>query len=495
MLSLILLLSLSLAAQSLSPFLNTRHSARDASGNVHFRFNSADASLANYGFFYKGTSWNEAALTPISTGEFEALVPYTMGSQMQYRLKGSTGYGAEMITFMQPPNYTGTAFPPALTDLALIGTDATGDSLMIYNPVLDITDSYVAANETKLFRAIKNVSGTFPTANSFTSYNVWMSTIASTTAIADSVVYAMIYTQNILGIISPGLYKLGVNADMTPSFERLGNIQSQVSGGTLYMACNWADLAADPGFGAWPNDLNTLMLTDGSMNLTIDLGSMTPAFNLGDNGVIGMIQFEYPVYQSAVNTLPVLTLNSYSHVSHVYNLTYTDADRDFPLEAQIRTYFEREGRLTRSNSDLTPFAMDVENGIYQYTGTVIDDNFFFQFSDNGIADVILYPPVANNDELLPAVSGLQCKMANPLARSIDTVSMALSGLSKASVELSLYNLKGQRVLDLPDYHPSQDNATIQWNPSREFRALPTGIYFFKIRQDKHVLNHKIIITR
>ena len=491
-----LLLSLSLVAQSLSPFLNIRHSARDASGDVHFRFNSVDASLANYGFFYKGTNWTEATLNQTSPGEFEALVPYTMGSQLQYRVKGTTGYGAEMITFMQPPNYSGTAFPPALADLALIGTDATGDSLMIYNPVLDITGSYVAANDTKLLRAIKNVSGTFPTMNSLTSYNVWLCTIASPSAITDSVVYAMVYTQNIFGIISPGLYKLGMNADLTPSFERLGNIQSQVSGGTLYMACNWADLTADPGFGVWPDELHTLLLTDGSLNLTINLSTMVPAFNFGDYGVAGLVQFEYPVYQSAVNTLPVLNWNSYNPVTGAYDITYTDTDQDFPLVAQLEEYAQAGGGFMYMYADLLPTNMDVENGVYQYSGTHIPgNNYRFRFSDNGIDNVILDAFVANNDELLPAVSELQCKMANPLTRSIDLISMNLSGLSKAPLKLTLYNLKGQRVLELPDYQPNQDIATIQWNPSSEFRALPTGIYFFKIRQDKRVLNHKIIITR
>lgn len=493
---LVLLLSVSLAAQELSPFMNLRHSARDASGNVHFRFNSMDESLGNYGFWVKDTNWTEATLNQINPGEYEALVPYTPGSQIQYRVEATAGNGAEAITYMQPPFYSGTAFPPALTDLAVIGTDPTGDSLSIYAPVLDLTSSYVAANDLGLYHAVQNLAGAFPTMNSITSYNLWMSVIANPLALADSVAFAMIYTQNIFGIISPGLYKVGMDQSGVPSFERLGNIQSQVSGGTLYMACNWADLAADPQFGAWPNELNTLMLTDVSMNITITLPAMTPAFNFGDNGAIGMVEFAYHTYSSVSNQLPVGSWNSYNPVTGAYDISYTDADQDFPLVAQLVEFEYIDGSIIENYIDIAPSELDVENGIYRFTGIHNTTfSYYFKFSDNNIENVFLNAYVSNSDEVLPQPASLNCAVQNPLSRTSDSIEFTISGLAKSPLEISLFNLKGQRILQLPVYNPKQEVESFRWLTTQEFQALPSGLYFFRIKQDKRVETHKIMITR
>ena len=493
---LVLLLSVSLAAQELSQFMNVRHSARDASGNVHIRFNSVDESLSAYSFFYQDGSWNSATVSQVTPGEFEALIPYYVGTDVPYIMAKTIDTGAESVTFLQPPFYTATTFPPTQTDMASFGLDAIGDSISVYAPVLDIVRSSVAANDAGLYRAIQNQTGTFPTMNSLTSYNLWMSVIANPLALADSVAFAMIYTQNILGIISPGLYKIGMDQSGVPSFERLGNIQSQVSGGILYMACNWADLEADPQFGEWPNDLNTLMCTDASMNITITLPSMTPTFNFGDYGAIGMVEFVYHRYQSWGNQLPVGSWNSYNAVTGAYDITYTDADQDFPLVAQLVEFEFIGDSIIENYIDITPSELDVENGIYRFTGVHNTAfSYYFKFSDNNIENVFLNAYVSNSDEVLPQPESLNCTVQNPLSRTTDSIELTISGLAKSPLQISLYNLRGQRILQLPVYNPKQEVESFRWLTTHEFQALPSGLYFFRIKQDKRVETHKIMITR
>lgn len=493
---LVLLLSVSLAAQSLSQFMNVRHSARDASGNVHIRFNSVDEGLSAYNFFYRDGDWNSAPVTQINPGEFEALIPYFVGTDVPYIMSKTVDSGAEAVTFLQPPFYSAVSFPPTASDLASFGLDAIGDSVSIYSPVLDIVRSSVAANDTGLYRAIQNQTGTFPTMNSITSYNLWMSVIANPLAIADSVAFAMIYTQNIFGIISPGLYKIGMDQSGVPSFSRLGNIQSQVSGGILYMACNWADLAADPDFGAWPNDLNTLMCTDVSMNITITLPSMTPAFNFGDYGAIGMVEFVYHNYHSLDNQLPVAAWNSYDAVSGAYDITYTDADHDFPLLAQLVEFIQVGTEFVYTYTDLSPAEMDVENGLYRFIGTHVPSvSYYFLFSDNNIENTVLNAFVSNSDASLSPPAALNFSVQNPLSRMSDSITFNLIGLTKSPLEIGIYNLKGQKVLQLPVFSPRLDRESLSWSPVAEFRALAVGLYFVRIKQDSRVQTQKIMITR
>ncbi|HRY83930.1 MAG TPA: T9SS type A sorting domain-containing protein [Candidatus Cloacimonadota bacterium] len=493
---LILLFSLSLTAQSLSQFMDVRHSARDGSGNVHIRFNSMDEGLSAYNFFYRDGDWSSAPVSQINPGEFEALIPYVEGTDVPYIMSKTIDSGAEAVTFLQPPFYSAVSFPPTASDMASFGLDAIGDSVSIYSPVLDIVRSTVTANDTGLYRAIQNQTGTYPTMNSLTSYNLWMSVIANPLALADSVAFAMIYTQNILGIISPGLYKIGMDQSGVPSFERLGNIQSQVSGGILYMACNWADLAADPQFGAWPNDLNTLMCTDASMNITITLPSMTPAFNFGDYGAIGMVEFVYHNYHSLGNQLPVPSWNSYDSVTGAYDISYTDADQDFPLMAKLVEFVQVGSEFVYTYTELSPSDMDVESGIYRFVGSHIPSNsYFFQFSDNNVEYVILNAFVSNSDAVLPQAGSLKAVVKNPFSRSADRMEITISGLDKSPLLISLYNLKGQKILQLPVVTPKQETECLSWSPVAEFKSLSTGLYLIRIEQDKRVQTQKIMITR
>ncbi|MGC9362532.1 MAG: T9SS type A sorting domain-containing protein, partial [Candidatus Syntrophosphaera sp.] len=236
-----------LAAQVDMPFGDLRHSSRDSAGNIHLRWQDLTCGAVPTQSYYStnGGDWQEAANTEHSTGIREALVPYEFGQFQRHRLRVEMEVMEESVAYLNPAYLAEDAFPPSTGSMAWIGTDATGDSMTVYSPNLDFTSTWFACSDTKFYAALENVSGAFPTINSLTSYNAWAAAIVNPETVADSIGYAMIYTFNMPGVIAPGLYKIGMDFSGTPYFEQIGSIQSQVSGGKLFLACDITDITAD----------------------------------------------------------------------------------------------------------------------------------------------------------------------------------------------------------------------------------------------------------
>ncbi|HNX38385.1 MAG TPA: T9SS type A sorting domain-containing protein [Candidatus Cloacimonadota bacterium] len=487
-----LLLTAYLSAQDMSVFANLRHSSRDAQGNLHIRFNGVDETFTDYQLFYStGGEWT--AVSPELTGnlEYEAEIPYNWGQSLDYRVKTSMTMEGESMSYLQGAYLPETTFPPALNRLALIGSDPAGDSLTVYAPALDLTDTYLGYNDTKLVRGLRNSANAFPTLNSITSYNLYMSMIANPEAASDSVAFAMIYSFNILGVVSTGLYKIGMGESEIPTFSRLGNIQSQVSGGTLFMACNWADLAADPDFGGWPNTSSTLLLTDVTMQLVMDIQTMTPTFNLGDYGTIGVAEFIRHHYQVTQNTLPEVEWTSHSEATGQYLVTYTDADGDCPLVAKLQ--LDDTGM---NFVDLVPETMDIAQGTYTFAGILpIPTGYYFQFSDNAYDLVVLEEYVDSDDPVIPVSQVLGCRMQNPVSSGIGSVPITLSGLSREALRISVFNMRGQEVQSLPQITPRNETETLNWTMGTALRNAPTGIYFLRISQGSRIITHKVMVIK
>lgn len=483
----LLVFTAGIGAQTLSPFQNIRHSSVDSGGNIHLRYDLIGSSVVDQQLFYSSNGvWQAATINALDSGGFEALLPYSFGDKLYYRFQTSVEAMGQAASYLHAPWLENDTFPPPSSAMALIAEDPIGDPWQTDAPNFDLTASYVACSQNKFYRAVSNVSGTFPLMQSFTTYNLYGSMIMNPETVLDSMAYAMIYTFNIPGIISPGLYKIGVNLELTPSFERIGDVQSIVSGGKLYLSCNFADLTSDPGFGPWPNSTNTLLTTDLTAQLSIDLQTQTPEFAIGDYSTPGLIDFTPLYYEVMQNTLPELVLVSYDEVSGRVELRYTDLDEDFPLEASMFNDDE-DGKVNRV--DMTP--------IYNEDGSIsfiehANPGAHFSVSDNLIDYVTLWLPVANADINAPAVQALACRLPNPLHKGSSSSQIQISGLSKEPVQIVLYNTRGQKIKDFAPLKPMNSVETISWH-SDSYQELPQGIYFLKLRQGKRSLSHKFTI--
>lgn len=476
-----------IGAQTLSPFQNIRHSSVDPDGNIHLRYDLIGSSVVDQQLFYSSNGvWQAATINALDSGGFEALLPYSFGDKLYYRFQTSVEAMGQAASYLHAPWLENDAFPPPSSAMALIAEDPIGDPWQTVGPNFDLTASYVASSQNKFYRAVSNVSGTFPLMQSFTTYNLYGSMIMNPETVLDSMAYAMLYTFNIPGLISPGLYKIGVDLELTPSFERIGDVQSTVSGGKLYLSCNFADLTSDPAFGPWPNSTNTLLTTDLTAQLSIDLQTQTPEFAIGDYSTPGLIDFTPLYYEVMQNTLPELVLVSYDEASGRVELRYTDLDEDFPLEASMFNDDE-DGKVNRV--DMTP--------IYNEDGSIsfiehANPGAHLSVSDNLIDYVTLWLPVANADINAPAVQALACRLPNPLHKGSSSSQIEISGLKREPLQIGLYNTRGQKIRDFDTFTPMDPVTMLIWS-SDSYQGLPQGIYFLKVSQGSRSLNHKFTI--
>lgn len=474
----ILLFSTLLVAQEMMPFSNVTHSAVCADGNLRVRWIDATQGEMPIECHYNlnNSAWQAATL-----GEYpgEALVPYQYGQQLRYHLRSESSYEGESMTSMTAAYLGADTFPPALNRMGYIGADPLGDSLMVYAPNLDITSTYMAATDSKIYCAMGNASNAFPTFTNITTYNVYMMMIVNPLSPNMETAFAMVYTFNIAGFISPGLYKLGADAEQNPVFTRLGNIQSSVTGGKLFMACNIADLTADPDFGAWQGSGDVLALIGTTMRVNMNLTTLEPDLAIGDNSGVGIIEFTDHYVNSPFNSLPQLLSPGTDGMS-VW-VVYSDADGDFPLEAEyqgydgidypmIQTGFTEEGRVFR---------------------TVIPNNLMgghFSFSDNQMDYVTMqFDWVPVSDPVQPAAV-VALSMPNPFRGPAD---IEIKGLPENDVHVEVFNLRGQK---LGVIHSGRAHS-FRWDGRISGSALPNGIYLMKVSSSAGVHTRRFAIIK
>ncbi len=488
-LTLLLLVAL-LPAQDMNPYMNLNHSSICNDGNLRVRWNDLTSNMLGTQCLYStGAAWQQAFTEPFGDEQMQALVPYTFGQSLRYRLRTELSFEGEQMVFMHTPYLSADTFPPQYANMGLIGTDATGDSMTVYDTKLDFTDSWFAATNNKFYSALANVAGSFPTFNSLTSYNLYATTIANPETAVDTLAYAMVYTFNIAGIISPGLYKISMGEAGVPSFSRIGDIQSQVVSGKLYMACNISDLVNDPDFGAWPNMSNAIMAASISMGISVDFGSLEPEFGLGDYSTMCALLCEDHHYQVNQNTLPVIS-NFEIEPGEVTGVRfdYTDADADFPLIVE----YEIPGVAT---VPLLPTAYDYTQSV-TYSATIPNgtDPATLRVSDNGLDFVEYhYNWVANPEDPLP-VATLACRMPNPLRQGLAPFELAFTGLTRAPLQVSVFNVRGQNLGNIFEGYSSQDWLDLAWDGKVAGTRLPSGMYILQINQNDRKESRKFTIS-
>lgn len=486
-----LLLALSLlGAQALNPYQNLIHSSRCADGNLRLRWMDPTGLGLETECWYAadGAAWQQAPTGVYSDLQLQALVPYEFGQNLRYRLRTELTLMDESLVYMHAPYLDSDLFPPQISKLGQIGVDAVGDSVMLYAPYLDLTESWFGATQSRLFSALANVPNSFPTLNSVYSYNAYITTLTNPDTVIDTLTYAMIYSFYIADVIQPGLYKLRMGDAGIPSFTRIGNIQSMVLGGKLFMSCNLADLVNDPDFGAWPNSINGLVASSLTMNLSIDPNTYAISYGIGDYSTPGLLFFEDHTYQAGANTPPQCTNYWFDLMSQTFNFDYFDAEGDFPIQMELEL---PDAQILEP----LPLGYDFSQPVsYSVELPGIPDFATLRWSDNGI-DIPEYVHwfVSSNDGLLPAAE-LSCRLPNPL-RSGDPARISLAGLAKAALSVSVYNLRGQKLGLLYEGNVSAGAFDLPWNGTLNGSALDSGVYFLRITQDGRSANHRFVVTK
>ena len=485
----LLALTVLLSAQEISTYLNFSHSSLCPDGYLRLRWLDETGNSAATQCFYSlnGSDWQYTSASSLQGNQMEAVVPYEFGQSLRYRLRTPVTFEGEQIVFMHLPYLTSDVFPPSLSQLGELSTDPTGDSDIPDIPALDLTDSWCGVSETKLYSALANAANAFPLMHNITSYNLFATFIFNPETIIDTLCYAMIYTFNIPSVISPGLYKMGIDLEGVgpTSFVRIGDIQSTVSNGKLIMACNMSDLINDPDFGPWPNLTNALIFTNISVNF--GLLQQQPYFSQADFTYPGFLLFHNFHYQVDQNTLPQLTNLTYNSNTHLFEFDYTDNEEDFPLIMEV----ELAGGQILNPITLNP---DYSQTVH-YSLLIPNPSQYITLrcSDN-LSDIVevVYDTTTVNDDILP-VPALKCHMPNPYNPLSGPCNITIKGLDKKPVKVELFNLKGQLLGTLYEGNPLDDKLMFSFDGSMKNLKLNSGIYIIRIQQNQRNLLHKFIL--
>ncbi|MDZ4121583.1 MAG: hypothetical protein U1C33_04140, partial [Candidatus Cloacimonadaceae bacterium] len=259
----------SLGAVGVGPWQNIRYTNRQNAANFQLRTEiTQGAHLVNRVLYGSASAIAEAnfSLYNPATSTYQATIPGANPRKyLGLKQSGSDGYAT-----LVPVYYDGTGLP-GIANLTPLSTDPANDTATNY---LDIVADYVSFSDTKLYGAIKNRGGGFPTGNLFGPFYAYMVIIADPTADPDdpnTIAWAMVRISAGLGLYSTGLYK--TQGTSTSSLQRVGNIESTIvtAQNLLVMSCNWSDLLSDPDFTAWYNQNPRIGIISATLTVTMSM--------------------------------------------------------------------------------------------------------------------------------------------------------------------------------------------------------------------------------
>jgi len=104
-----------------------------------------------------------------------------------------------------------------------------------------------------------------------------------------------------------------------------------------------------------------------------------------------------------------------------------------------------------------------------------------------------FTDIADNDGTLPATYTLAQNYPNPFN---PTTTIKYSLARRADVEITVYNLLGQRVRTLVDEQKGMGHHSIIWNGDNDNgEEVSTGIYFYRIKTDDFISSKKMLLLK
>lgn len=378
-----LLLATAAAQNFPTPFAGNQHSATAAT--TWFEYVITDSrfydAAATYQMIYRNAgaaSWLTESMAVVSEAcsswTVSAALAYTpLSDTLEYYFRAET----DTLVVSQSPVNLNNTFPAPEATLANMGADPTGDAVGALGPWLDITGLSMSYSNARIFARLTNAGGGFPTSSglNFFLYSVGIVDPDGT----DSAAYAMIYV-NVPFVLSSGLYRIN---PLDSSFTKIGNISTNISGNNLSLACNIADLLAQPGWSSWPPPSGFILSAPvtGTQNLS------TLTMNDMGNGCVFVPEFQSVVY--AGNLPPNLSWGGLfpQTGSAEASVEYQDPDDDLPIMHQVRL-------LGQGAYDMTTCIRTFGGGALFTTTIAIDTTGWYQYSfafSDGVDSVVTTP--------------------------------------------------------------------------------------------------------
>lgn len=386
--------------------------------------------------------------------------------------KGTIGIPTNSyLGFWYPyPDYTVNPlfFPgqqqPELSYYTGYGTDAIGDNIYTSAPWLDIAAVKGSFSADRLYFAMVNTHGSYPTSSGLT-YFAYMPILVDPDSVPEDnpIVYGLMYTVSMPGVISPGLYK--ITGSGFSGLTRIGDIVTSVQDGYLLLSCSLADLLADPDFSSWFDPSNPRVATVASTSrITLVNGIQQADTTLGLDLLLRPQAI--PVQNLSAPQLSAAALLDNQQDLLIPQITYFDADYNYPRIASFSVDGGEEHPLSPVELSLNAFE---ELVFYSHPGipepeSWIELRFRFSHGDSFVYHAIVNSSVINDENQIPVPS--VSLYPNP-ARNL--LSLKTSGFSSAT--WAVYNLKGQKMEEIRFGGKNE----IQFN----LQDYKPGVYFLK----------------
>lgn len=349
---------------------------------------------------------------------------------------------------------------PPLAAFTSLFEDPEGDHLFT-NPVLDILSMKIAATNERLYFAMQVAGNAYPVSSGFT-YFAYMPVIVDPSADPEGnpIVYGLMYTVELGGLISPGLYKVtGIGFD---GLTRLGNVQHSIEDHTLILSCTLADLLADADFSSWFDPQYPLFTT------TATTSRINLVNGIQQADVTAGIKVLYkPQYLDGSNLHAPILSNAFMEIGDgpykiIGLIDYQDQDHNVPRLARVRIDDLKSYPLMPIGELDFSQAVTYKSEELEFLGSW--DKMTFEFSDGeGSVEYSLPNPVSNSDEILLPAAAISMH-PNPVRSSLYLKSQS------PQQQLKIYNLRGQLMREI---------ALAKGETQLDLSSLPSGIYFLQ----------------
>jgi hypothetical protein len=379
-------------------------------------------------------------------------------------LPADDGYGSHLLMLQEPaypyigfsydssdlkevlPVYYNGLTMPATGDLTQLLSDPTGDANFT-NTYLDITDSYGAFSETKLYFAIRNNGGGFPTGSGLTYFAYLIALVnPEADSTANTIVFGLMHTVSITGVITPGLYKIfgtGIS-DMT----LIGQINTSIipEDNMLILSCNISDLLADADFSSWFNPENPRI---GFMALTNRISLTSGNQTADQTASCNLIPFPVQISQAEA-TIPILSDILAEEIpggQFRVSLGYLSQEAYLPVTAQLT--FDNGFTTDFDYTAFPDFAGTVHYEAHADMADIAGWNYatlMFSSDNQNYTSNVIY-----NTHSSDTTAGGYIHTAQPQIYPNPTNGMVKITFSdgKLPVSIDLYDVRGRRISSRP----------------------------------------------
>ena len=480
----VLILACLAQAQGYAFWNYLRHSALLPGQNVTIRAeNPSGSGIQNY-LLYEGSGITATPMSPVLDGPstITATVPGPASSTRRYGFRMLDG--ADIALF---PVSLAPGADPSPGGLSPVSTDPTGDELFGYNN-LDLVEYRVSFSDTRLYASLKNAGGGFPVSQGLTFFG-YLFAVADPSLSAPDTVFALLFTVNQPGIITPGLYR--ITGTGFGDLEKIGEIDYEVfaSANSIVLSCLISDLLEDPYFSEWfdPTD-PALGVAAFTQRITLSGGALE-----ADEAPGGDCWLRELAISPGANHLPALSGFSVggSGATATASIVYADQDGHCPVLSEI--VFDGAEAWP-----LHPLTLDYSAPVTYRTVEGIEplatgdwQEAVLRFSDNQ-TDIVEYD--VQNTGIGEAGTGLSVTIApNPFCGPL-SIEILMPFPGKASAEV--YDLRGALVETVYEGPLAGGITTLVWQglDSSGRYAVP-GAYIIRVVFPGGTETRRVVLLR